>query len=183
MKLAAIRYGADEGATVDDLLVEVATRLKARQVRICGAIQYNKNDGDRRCDGMELEDLATGRRTLICDAIPAAIASCRIDETALAQAIDWADAGLVAGTELLIINKFGKREASGHGFMPVMQHAIDRNVAVIAAVGDRNAKAWHAAFGNGAAILPPDHEIVLDWCLNNVAVQGARRRASDGLEV
>lgn len=173
MKLAAIRYGPNQGATVDELLVGVAECLRAQQVRVCGAIQRNENNGDRRCDGMRLEDLATGRSVMICDSVPNARADCRLDETALAEAIAWADSGLNAGADILIVNKFGKREAFGRGFKPTIHRAVTRGIPAIAGVGDRNADAWNAAFGHRAVNLQADHEIVFDWCLNNVALRTA----------
>lgn len=171
MKLAAIRYAADQGSAIDELLVLLAQNLKANGVRVCGAIQHNHNDGDRRCDGMELEDPVTGRRVVICDSVPAARPDCRIDENALAEAIAWADAGLSNAGDLLIINKFGKREASGLGFAPVIQRAIELGVPALIGVGDRNADAWNALTGDKFNVLPPDHKIVLDWCVGHFALQ------------
>lgn len=171
LKLAAIRYAADEGSAVDELLVQLTQNLKAIGVRVCGAIQHNQNDGDRRCDGMELEDPATGRRVLICESVPAARADCRIDESALAEAIAWADVGLRGGADLLIVNKFGKREASGRGFTPIIGHAIELGVPVLVGVGDRNADAWNFVAEGRFVVLRPSHDIVTDWCLGNFALQ------------
>lgn len=165
MPIAAIRYDADDGAQVDRLLVRLADALSKRSVRVFGAVQHNSNDGDRRCDGMQLADPSSGRRVTICEDVTDDPTACRIDETALAEAIGWTDAALDAGGELLIVNKFGKREAAGRGFADVLGRAVTAQVPVLVGVSDRNAEAWATFTGGRGAVLPPDYEALESWCL------------------
>jgi len=182
MKIAAIRYGKDEGSTVDHILVRLAARLKRDGLRVAGAVQHNENNGDRRCDAMELEDPATGGRIRICGSIPETMAACRIDEDALCEAVGWSEAALNAGADILIVNKYGKREAERRGFYPVIQLAAELGVPVIVGVSHRNIIDWQRLTDGNADYLPMNSAIVLDWCLKNAAPQRYRPRPDQAIQ-
>jgi nucleoside-triphosphatase THEP1 len=175
MKIAAIRYGKDEGSTVDQLLVRLAARLKRDGLRVGGAVQHNENNGDRRCDAMELEDPATGGRIRICDSIPETMPACRVDEDALREAVAWSEAALNGGVDILIVNKYGKREAQGRGFHPVIQLAAELGIPVIVGVSHRNITDWELFTDDHAEYLPANYTVILDWCLKNAVPQQCSR--------
>lgn len=164
MKLAAIRYGAAEGARTDALIVWVASHLKGEGLRVGGAVQHNEADRDRRCGEMELEDPATGERVLICESMRATTSVCRVQEDALAKAVAWTRQFLNDGADILVINKFGKREAQGRGFTPAIDLAIDLGVPVLAGVSERNFEAWQALTRGQAYCLSASRSDVLGWC-------------------
>ncbi|ESR22548.1 hypothetical protein N177_4113 [Lutibaculum baratangense AMV1] len=67
--------------------------------------------------------------------------------------------------DLVIINKFGKREAEGGGFVPVICAALAAGVPVLVGLNDSN-RADFETFAAGLAVrLSPDDGAVLAWCL------------------
>jgi len=111
--ITAIVY--PEGQHVDDLMRAIADRLRADGVRLAGAVQINQTRPWRpKCD-MTLVDLSSGREVRISEDRGPEARGCRLDVAALDQAMVMTAAGLAAGADLLIVNKFGKMEAAGRG--------------------------------------------------------------------
>lgn len=158
---AALRYC--DGAACDMLLGRVAQALAARGHRLAGVVQVNDQyDALCACD-MTLGDLASGVQIRISQRLGRYARGCRLDHGALATAVGLAEAGLAAGADLLIINKFGKVEAAGGGFREVIAAAIDGGIPVLVGVSETNLAAWHA-FTNGAGlVLPALDPPVFDW--------------------
>lgn len=164
MPTAAVRYTENQGQAIDRLLADVAGNLKANGTRLAGAIQHNTlDDGGRACQAMVLEDLATGLQLPICEAVAEPLDTCRIDEAALARAVQLARDAIAAGCDLLIVNKFGKREAFGRGFAPVIADAHAAGIPILVGVNDWNAEAWDAIWGGRSRVLEPDVKQVIGW--------------------
>ena len=51
-------------------------------------------------------------------------------------------AGLDGDPQLLVVNKFGKHEADGRGFRPVIGEALSRGIPVLAGVNGMNEAAF-----------------------------------------
>ena len=79
------------------------------------------------------------------------------------------EAGIDAGTRLLIVNKFGKREAEGGGFRPLIAAALERGLPVLVGLGERNAEAFDAFAGDMAETLDPSEAALIAWCDRVVA--------------
>jgi hypothetical protein len=68
---------------------------------------------------MELTVLPRGPALCISQDLGAGARGCQLDPGALERAVARVDMSLAEDApELLIVNKFGKREAEGHGFAP-----------------------------------------------------------------
>ena len=159
--LAAIRYV--DGAECDALLSGVAHRLKADGRKLAGFVQVNERyDALCACD-MTLGDLSSGQEIRISQRLGRYARGCRLDHGALAAAVGLAETGLASGADLLIINKFGKVEAAGGGFRPVIAAAIGSGVPVLVAVSETNLAAWTEFTGGEGAIIPALDHVVLDW--------------------
>jgi hypothetical protein len=157
-------YGADRSAAADTILQAVARVLGALDYRLVGAVQHNPSRPDRcRCD-MVLEDLATGQAIAISEDRGPAARGCRLDPAALEQLVGAAAAGLDAGADLLIANRFGKREAEGRGFRPVIEQALTSGVPVLLAVSAANLDSWDAFAGALDERLEPSLVSVIRWC-------------------
>ncbi|MCB1510280.1 MAG: DUF2478 domain-containing protein [Hyphomicrobiaceae bacterium] len=163
MPIAAVRYTANQGAEVDRLLVDVARTLRGAGVRLAGSIQHNTENGGRACQAMMLEDLGTGSRLQICEAMTSPQDTCRIDEAALARAVDLAHLAIARDCDLLVVNKFGKREAFGRGFAPVIAEAHRAGIPILVGVNDWNAEAWDAVWAGKSRVLEPDLRHVIGW--------------------
>lgn len=162
-RLAGIIYGTGEGPRIDDLLVATVARLRARGLRLAGAIQHNTDGGDRcRCD-MTLEDLASGQRVDISERRGPESRGCRLDSFALEASVGLVAQSLNAPRDLVILNRFGKREAEGHGFRQIVDQAMEAGVPVLVAVSDGQREAWESFTGSYAERLPADIEAIVRW--------------------
>ena len=177
MKLAAVLYDGGASAQTDALVADIARRLKGAGFRLAGVVQSNVAIGGRsRCD-IVLEDLATGCTTNTSQDRGPLAHGCRLDSHALEEAVGLAASSLDAGTDLVIINRFGKQEAEGHGFRPMIEQAVLLGVPVIVGLNRTNLESWRAFVGGEAELLPPELCAVSSWCTANVS----ERSSGDGL--
>ncbi len=77
---------------------------------------------------------------------------------------------LAAAPQLLIINKFGKDEADGRGFRPVIAEALALDVPVLVGVNGLNKEKFDAFTGGAAEQIAPDPESIIAW-FDRVAAQ------------
>ena len=175
-RLAGIIYAEGEGPKIDDLLVTLVERLRSKNVRLGGAIQHNTEGGDRcRCD-MTLEDLGSGARVDISERRGPESRGCRLDSFALETCVGLVLENLSPDRDLVVINRFGKREAEGHGFRQVIERAMELGVPVVVGVAKGQQPAWQDFTGAYAETLAADLEPVLAWCL---AVAGGGEAGCD----
>ena len=88
---------------------------------------------------------------------------CILDSGALEQTVVEVQQRL-AGADLLIVNKFGKREAEGKGLVPVIAEALDLGLPVLIGVNGLNLAAFLVFAGEEAIALSTETRIVADWC-------------------
>jgi len=159
-------YIVSEGrGTADRLIREVAERLRAAGVPLAGAVQVNiDREADRKCH-MDLHILAGDAVVRISQDLGAQSRGCRLDPDGLERAVGMAGAALAAGAEVLIVNKFGKQEAEGRGFRPLIGEALAAGVPVIAAVGAGNLAAFLDFAEDMAEPLPADAAATAAWAL------------------
>ncbi len=152
----------DRGAT-DRLLSAVAQRLLEDGARVSGVVQTNTECADdAKCD-MDLRVLPDGATIRISQSLGTMSRGCRLDPAALEEAVGYVTASLAEAPQLLIINKFGKHEADGRGFRPVIGEALAQDVPVLLGVNGLNAEKF-LAFSDGAAQeLQPDMDAIIAW--------------------
>jgi nucleoside-triphosphatase THEP1 len=162
--LAAILYEAGEGEAADRLLTAVARELAAGGVRLAGVVQANELPlGKCRCD-MIVEDLATGARTRISEDRGPLARGCRLDTAALHGIVGRIEDAVLAGADLLILNKFGKSEAAGQGFRAVISAALEAGIPVLTGLSRTNLAGWDAFTGGLGVLLPPERDALRTWC-------------------
>ncbi len=149
----------------DRLLAEAVARLEARGVALAGTVQCNlERPGRDLCD-MELRLMPGGPQVRISVDLGPAAKGCRLDAGALEQAVLWVSRHL-DGAEVLVVNKFGKQEATGKGLAPVIAEALDRGIPVLVGVNGLNLPPFLDFAAGMAEPLPPDAEAVAGWCLS-----------------
>ncbi|MBK1624830.1 DUF2478 domain-containing protein [Afifella marina DSM 2698] len=156
-----------EGRGGTDLLLRAVARdLAARGFCITGVVQSNPERAARtRCD-MDLTVLPDGPTLRISQDRGDGARGCRLDVGALETAVAGVEAILEkGGLDLLLINKFGKREAEGHGFAATIGTALSVGVPVLVGVNQLNRPEFEAFADGLATMLPPHHDAVLAWCL------------------
>ena len=154
----------DNSLEGDALLTQVADRLAADGYRLGGVVQSSVHrPGRRKCD-MYLRDLMSGEEILISQDRGNEARGCRLDTDAFARVSLWGERALVAGVDLLVINKFGKEEAQGRGLRPLIAEALLSGIPVMLGVSTLNLADFEAFAGAIAARLPQDVEAIKVWC-------------------
>lgn len=149
------------GAT-DRLLADVAGRLAADGLRVLGALR--PADGPTGFCDSDLWLLPDGPRLRITQSLGAGSTACRMDAGALEAAVGHVAARLAAdGADIVILNKFGLREADGHGFRALIAAALAQGVPVLIGVSDAHRAAFARFAGGMATALPPDADALLGW--------------------
>ncbi|SFB72263.1 DUF2478 domain-containing protein [Tropicimonas isoalkanivorans] len=172
---------AEGRGAADTMLQEVAACLLDQGVRLVGAIQVNlETDPHRKCD-MDLHVLADGAIIRISQNLGALSEGCRLDPDGLERAVGLVAAALESGPDLLIVNKFGKQEADGRGFRPVIGAALAAGIPVLTAVTPGQVSSFTDYAQDLAERLPEDADAVLDWCRAEVEQRRADAvQASNG---
>lgn len=156
----------------DQLIAEVADRLASRGLRLAGTVQSNHERPDRRKCDMDLRVLPDGPILRISEDRGELARGCILDSGALEQTVHEVE-GRLDGADLLIVNKFGKREAEGKGLVSVIAEALHRGMPVLVGVNGLNLAAFLAFAGEEIEGLPTSAEAVADWCLAGVVRQPA----------
>lgn len=157
----------------DRVLSALADRLLPTDAKLAGVVQTNSEcvDGGR-CD-MDLRVLPDGPVIRISQSLGQGARGCRLDPAALEQAVGLVLAALDTGPDLLIINKFGKHEAEGRGFRPLIAEALARDVPVLVGVNGLNEARFVEFSGGSAQRLSGDLNDLRDWVF-----QGRREPAA-----
>lgn len=161
MKLACtITEGRGE---TNRLLTDVAARLEARGVRLCGTVQTDTaREGSELCD-MDVRVLPGGPIIRISQNLGPNARGCRLDPEALEQAVGQTLTALEDGAQLMIVNKFGKHEAEGRGFREAIGVALSKEVPVLVGINRLNLDAFQAFCDGAATELNGDIDAAMDW--------------------
>ena len=151
----------------DQLIAEVADMLTARGLRLAGTVQSNHERPDRKKCDMDLQVLPDGPVVRISEDRGELARGCILDSGALEQTVHEVERRL-DGADILIVNKFGKREAEGKGLAPVIAEALHRGLPVLVGVNGLNLAALLSFAEEDIQGLPTNAEAVADWCLAGV---------------
>jgi nucleoside-triphosphatase THEP1 len=171
MKLAYVTLQG-RGRT-DELIASVADQLTRDGLRLAGTVQSNIERPDRRKCDMDLIILPDGPVVRISEDRGDLARGCMLDSGALEQTVVAVQQRL-PGAQMLIVNKFGKRESEGRGLVPVIAEALEQGLPVLIGVNGLNLAAFFAFAGDAAHALQADVSTVADWCKAAVAVESAQ---------
>jgi len=99
---------------------------------------------------------------------------CRLDTDALERAVGLVGASLTRGCDVLIVNRFGKREAEGGGFRELIARALAWDVPVLTGVGALNRDDFTAYSGGLAKELLPMPDAVGHWLETSASARCSR---------
>ncbi|MEO2037197.1 MAG: DUF2478 domain-containing protein [Martelella sp.] len=153
----------------DRVLEAVARRLLAKGYQVEGFIQHAEKDEGQCCGAVDLEDIATGKRWQIMQALGTHSRGCRLDFNALSGAAVFAEARIGTRPDLLILNRFGKGEEPGGGLRSVFEAAFVAGVPILTSVKQPYLDGWFAFSGDLSQALPPETDAVLKWCCKAIA--------------
>ena len=170
LPLAFMRY--DTAPDGDQMLARCARNLQEAEYRVSGVVQNDRQRPGRRACDMFLENLTTGESVCISADRGNGARGCRLDHAALAQATLWAEQALTLKPQLLILNKFGKEEALGRGFFPVMAEALALDIPVLSGVSALNFAAAQAITGGVAMQIEPTEDAIEFWLQSIMRMRG-----------
>lgn len=157
------------GAT-DALIAEAVACLAPLGLRLAGTVQTDVARADRTLCDMELRVLPDGPVFRINQDRGEAARGCRLDGGALEEAVVAVTAAM-PGAEALIVNKFGKLEAQGRGYVPLIAEALSRDMAVLIGVNAMNLTDLLTFCDGLATALPADPVAIADWVAAAIADQ------------
>ena len=161
MALAFVRT-IERGLT-DRLLWEFADRLQEGGFSLAGVVQTNSDrPGSHHCD-MDVRVLPDGAVIRINQVLGEESRGCRLNPVALEEAVALVETTLDSSPDLLIINKFGKHEAEGRGFRPLIAEALARDIPVLLGVNALNLDAFEGFSCGLAEELSADATAIATW--------------------
>lgn len=156
-----------DGADIERLLEEIVRRLRAAGARLAGFTQRTRHSADGGGSYLALVDLEDGSETPL--SAPRGVAStgspraCTVDDSVLATFFTRTARDLERGVDLVVLNRFGRRECEGRGCRDELAAALERDVPTLCVVRESHADAWRAFGGNLVCCLAPDVGAVHAW--------------------
>lgn len=155
--LAALVYEDDQDP--DGVLSDFANDLNARGFRAVGMVQT----GQCADSSLSAVLLHSGETLLLAQDFDPAAAGCRLDLNRLQNAGARIATALEAGADLLIVNRFGKRERDGKGLADLIYRALDAKITVLIAVSRQRLADWTKFSGGMSANLRCDRDALDSW--------------------
>ena len=172
-KLAAILYRPEDD--IDTLLADFAGDLLRASEQIGGIVQRNSKDESGRQVGMEVLDLMTGRAISICQPLGRGATACKLDSAGLAEASLAVARAIEDDVALVIVNKFSKQEAAGHGLRSELADAILAGLPVLTAVPEKCIGAWTNFTGDRGTTLFYARHVIDAWWYEVSAREAIKR--------
>jgi len=155
--VAALVYEADQDP--DAILRGFATDLNARGLRTVGMVQA----GQCADSSLSAVLIHSGEKLLLAQDFDPAASGCRLDLGRLQNAGERVAEALETGADLLIINRFGKRERDGKGLSYLIERALEANIPVVIAVSSQHFAEWIKFAGGMSVKLPCDRDALNTW--------------------
>ena len=143
--LAALVYERDQDP--DAVLRDFATELNARGRRVVGMVQTGA------CADSSLSAVLvhTGEVLLLAQPATSPSSGCKLDLGRLQDAATRVAGAMETGADLVIVNRFGKRERDGKGLSRVIERALDADIPVVIAVSSKSFADW-IKFADGMSV-------------------------------
>jgi len=170
--LAALVYGPDQDP--DAVLRGFAADLNARGLRAVGMVQA----GQCADSSLSAVLLPGGEKLLLAQDFDPAAKGCRLDLARLQGAGERIAEAMDRGADLVIINRFGKRERDGKGLSYLIERALDADIPVVIAVASERYADWISFAGSTSARLACDRAALDQWW-RDVAAHGPEAAGGD----
>ena len=143
--LAALVYEEDQDP--DAVLRDFAAELNASGRRVVGMVQTGA------CADSSLSAVMVHSGEVVLLAQPAASpgSGCKLDLSRLQDAATRVAGAMESGADLVIVNRFGKRERDGKGLSRVIERALDADIPVVIAVSSASFPQW-IKFADGMSV-------------------------------
>lgn len=167
--LAALVYR--RGEDPDRVLHAFSRALIAEGRRVVGLVQS-------RCGCRIIVTLLpTGERLELSQNLGPHSLSCAIDTDRLARAAVHVQNGILVGSDLVVINRFGKLEAEGRGLLDELARAVAADTPAVIAVPQHRFEEWLRFSGGMSVKLACSSSSLRRWW--NSVTGGAHGRVPD----
>jgi nucleoside-triphosphatase THEP1 len=146
--VAAVVYGARDDP--DRLLGEFARSLQEASYRAAGLIQFRGRSGSVEGDVLAIA-LPTRAAVFLRHNRGRASGACHLDPAQLGETKKSLSSAINDGVDLIIINRFGKLEIAGMGFVDEIHQAVSAEIPVLIAVPEEFFMAW-TRFSEGMGV-------------------------------
>lgn len=158
--LAALVY--EPAQDPDAVLRGFAADLNARGFRAVGMVQA----GQCADSSLSAVLLPGGEKLLLAQDFDPDARGCRLDLARLQHAGERIAEAMAVGADLLIINRFGKRERDGKGLSYLIERALNADIPVVIAVASDRFADW-IRFADGMSVkLACDRQALDAWWRN-----------------
>ena len=174
--LAALVY--DDEDDPDSVLRDFADDLNAHGFRAVGLVQAGQ------CADSSLSAVLvhSGETLLLAQPLSPGATGCKLDVSRLNDAGARVAGALEAGADILIVNRFGKRERDGKGLGFLVERALDADIPVVIAVSRQSFADW-IAFAGGMSVKLACERTALQGWWRNVSLKTSARNAPDHVTV
>ena len=167
--LAALVYETDQDP--DAILRDFAADLKAHGFRAVGMVQ----SGQCADSSLSAVLVHSGEKLALARDFDPQVSGCRLDVERLQDAGAHIALALEAGADLVIINRFGKRERDGQGLSFLIERALDADIPVVIAVSAHRFDNW-IKFADGMSVKLRCDRHALDAWWHGISMRDARAR-------
>jgi Protein of unknown function (DUF2478) len=156
--LAALVYEPEQNP--DAVLRAFAIELNALGQRAVGLVQRGQYCTDAALSAVLVHN---GEELPLLQDLGACTSGCRLDVGRLLEAGSRVACAIEAGADLVIINRFGKRERDGKGLCYLIDRALDADIPVVIAVPSHRFIDW-IRFAEGMSVkLACDRRALQSW--------------------
>ena len=171
--LAALVYEPHQDP--DAVLRSFAADLNARGRRVVGMVQA----GQCADSSLSAVLLHNGEKLLLAQDFDPAAKGCRLDLARLQNAGERIAEAMGQGADVVIINRFGKRERDGKGLGHLIERALDADIPVVIAVASDRFDDWIKFAGGMTVKLACEREALQQWW-STISLRGSEAMRGDG---
>ena len=164
--LAALVYEEDQDP--DAILRDFAAELNASGRRVVGMVQ----SGQCADSSLSAVLVHSGEVLLLAQPATSPGSGCKLDLSRLQDAATRVAGAMETGADLVIINRFGKRERDGKGLSRVIERALDADIPVVIAVSSKSFADW-IKFADGMSVKLRCDRASLDAWWNAVSARNS----------
>jgi len=163
---------------IDAVLSAAVDLLRSNGVRVAGLLQRfgEPLPGGKR--SMYVEDLSSGERIRLDLPRGPEASGCTLDPDGLNRAACALKSAIAQRPDVLMVNRFGKSEAEGHGMRAELAEAVSSGLPTVVAVPQSLVGEWEKFLGEPGHFLRPEPTDIVNWSRQRVrSADTIRRRA------
>lgn len=155
------------GANADIIIDHVVDKLLSEGKKVVGLRQRTTEAATCAC-AAQLQNIESGEYHRITQALDSESDSWNIDIDEIEKVALSLAERLSSDLDLVIVNRFGKRESAGGGFCCVIQRALELDIPLLTVVNSQWQQRWHDYGDAYAVTLPANRTCVLEWCYASI---------------